>query len=80
LCPVQLSLSHEGQIRHFGGIFFVNDFKNLTDAKTIFQIFNCKLTYNDYTHTNSNTNPIFNDYNLRSGKAFPKNGGVRKAN
>jgi hypothetical protein len=27
--------------------------KNLSDVKTFFQIFNCKLTYNDYTHNYS---------------------------
>jgi hypothetical protein len=53
--------------------------KNLSNVKTFFQIFNCKLTYNDYTH-----------YSLRTlihcvqsqiwERQYPKNGGVRKAN
>ena len=36
--------------------------------KTFFQIFNCKLTYNDYTHNYSYTNPLYTAYNLRFGK------------
>jgi hypothetical protein len=43
-----ISFSHKGQIRHFLGTF-ENDVKNLSDVKTVFQIFNCELTYNDYT-------------------------------
>jgi hypothetical protein len=38
------------------------------DVKTFFQIFNYKLTYNDYTHNYSYTNPLFTTYNLRFGK------------
>ena len=33
-----------------------------------FQIFNCKLTYIDYIHNYSYTNPLFTAYNLRFGK------------
>jgi hypothetical protein len=42
--------------------------KNVSDVKTFFQIFNCKLYYNDYTHYYSYTNPLFTAYNLRFGK------------
>jgi alpha-galactosidase len=38
----QISLSHEGQIRHFGVLLFENDVKNLSDVKTFFQMFACK--------------------------------------
>jgi hypothetical protein len=59
-------------IRHFWGTFFKNDVKNLSDrCQNIFQIFNCELTYNDYTHNYSYTNPLFTPYNLRFGKGSP---------
>jgi hypothetical protein len=50
------------------GVLFENDVKNLSDVKTFFQIFNCKLTYNDCTHNYSYTNPLFTAHNLRFGK------------
>jgi hypothetical protein len=31
-------------------------------------IFNCKLTYNDYTHNYSYINPLFTACNLKFGK------------
>ena len=71
---VHLKISENNKINSpFLGYFFENDVKNLSDVKTFFQIFNCKLTYNDYTHNYSYTNPLFTAYNLRFGKgATPK--------
>jgi hypothetical protein len=43
------------------GYFFENDVKNLSDVKTFFQIFNCKLNYNGYAHNYGYTNPLLHD-------------------
>jgi hypothetical protein len=53
------------------GVIFENDVKNLSDVKTFFFKY---LTYNDYTHNYSYTNPLFTANNpLRFGKGSTPN-------
>jgi hypothetical protein len=66
------------------GTFFENGVKNLSDLKTFFQIFNCKLTDIIVQMIMLTIIVIKFSYSLRTisqiwNRQYPKNGGVRKA-